>query len=120
MKTLKTLRKPAAATALALGLVLGGGSAAQALTSYVSGGYATSSGSFRTITAKDTSADGNRIYGNYWKTGNRNRFQVITYNYGESASATMPSGTQIHHFQACVDKPISGDTCGTMKYNPWV
>ncbi|MGP5254185.1 hypothetical protein [Brachybacterium alimentarium] len=120
MKSLKTLRKPAAATALALGLVFGGGSAAQALTSYVEGGYATSSGSYRTITAKDTSADGNRIYGNYWKTGNSKRFQVITYNYGETASATMAKGIQVHHFQACVDKPISGDTCGPIKYNPYV
>lgn len=112
------LFRRALVTTFAAGLLVSGAGAAQAYSqSYDGGGSVMTVNSARTkATVRDGKADGIRAYGNYWRNNSSSRYQVVTRAYGETASATMSGSTRIASFQACQDRPVAPDGCGTRKY----
>lgn len=69
-----------------------------------------------TVSVRDGKADGVRAYGNYWRNNSSSRYQLITRAYGETTSATLSGSTRVSSFQACVDRPVRPDGCGTRQY----
>jgi len=111
---LNKLKRTSIIAAATAGLLLAGGASAQAdYTSKVEGGIAKLTSNQRTHSVSDTKADNNRIYSEYRQSNNTNRFQLVTKAYGETRSITVPSGVRVVMFKACVDKPLTGDGCGT-------
>lgn len=116
-KTTAHLRR-ALVTAFAAGMLMTGAGAAQAYSqSYDGGGSVMTVNSARTqATVRDGKADGIRAYGNYWRNNSSSRYQLITKAYGETASVSLSGSTRVSSFQACVDRPVGFDGCGTRQY----
>lgn len=90
--------------------VAGAGSAAFAATSYTEGGYAYVPSTRTSITAKDTAGDDNRIYAEWYQNNDTAKRQIVTKAYNQSVTQYL-GPNKVVRFQACVDKPWSGDSC---------
>lgn len=120
MSNIRRVKTVTAAALLAAGIAMGGVGSAYAGWSATSpdGGASASVNTARTtFSVRDTTGDGNRAYGDYWRNTSGNKYsQLITRQVGEVVSVSLSGSTRVASFRACNDHPIAGDNCSTRKY----
>lgn len=95
----------------------GGVTSASALTSYLANGegYASAPSTRTSYSAKDTKADGYRVYGEFWLNNDTYK-QLITTSYNQTVTQSLSGGVRVSSLRACLDVPIGLDGCASKKF----
>ena len=111
---MSVFRRYSAGVMIAVGLVASSMRMAAAANQIcIKGGTAFTNTAATQLTTKDTSADGVRIYSDYYRQGSGKRYQLITTGVGQAVSST---GAKIYRFNVCRDVPVGLDSCKAWKY----